>query len=408
MESRPRLNLAPERRMALTFALSQALDILQKPHQELASWLREEVEKNPLFELHESSSSNEFFELADTPSLYDHLLQQIRDTFLEEEERSIAEAIIGHLDEKGFLSTSTEEISQLCRMPHEKILSILSLIQSFDPPGVGARNLQESLLIQLRLKKKFFAYRLVDKCFDDLLHGRYTQIKKKLDAKPAEITEAIGQLRRLQLRPALGFRESASPTALPDLRVIKIDNQWIIEVAEEEFPHIEIRNDLDELLPKFAKEEKKSIKEWLISAKWLLRSLNRRKNLLHTIATHLIQCQADYLDQKGPLKEVTVKDLAELLAVHESTVHRILSEKLIEGPWGTVTLRSLLSQNALTDHSKQILHKLIEQENKKNPLTDEEIAAALKKKGILLARRTVAKYRKELNLGSAHQRRLFK
>ncbi|MBS0624612.1 MAG: RNA polymerase factor sigma-54 [Verrucomicrobia bacterium] len=401
------LRQVPEQRMVFSQALRLALEVLQKPHQELALWLQEEVESNPLLEISETPPFKEPVDIPDKPSLYEHLLREIRDTFSNPTDLQIAEELIGHFDEKGFITTPLEEITHLFDCSKEQVEAVLLKIQALDPPGIGARSLQESLLIQLRRQKdkNSLAYRLVKEHFDDLLHGRYTSLKKKLEITPVEISQAIQKLAKLQLRPAVGFKEVPAPTAIPDLRALKMDQNWIIEVAEEEFPPIQIRKDLHEILPKLAQSEKKTVRSWLISAKWLLRSLNRRKTMLHTIALHLIRKQADFLDQRAPLQEIDVQDLAVLVGVHESTIHRALSGKIIEGPWGTIPLRSLLSQTASIDRSKMMLQRLIEQENKKSPLTDEELSEALHQQGIDMARRTVAKYRKELKLGSATQRK---
>jgi RNA polymerase sigma-54 factor len=391
----------------LFLALKQAVEILQMPQQELAVWLQNEVEKNPLLEVSDHFSTRESSEVAHTPSLYEHLCKEARDTFSNAWQQKVAEVLIGSLDDKGFLSTPLEEIAALFQTREEDIEPILIKIQSFDPPGIGARNLQESLLIQLsrQKEKKSVAHRMIADHFDDLLHGRYSQIKRKMDIAPEELSSAIQKLAKLQLRPAAGFEKTLAPTALADLKAIKIDQEWQVEMVEEEFPPIQIRQDLHVLLPKLAAEEKKSVKSWMISAKWLLRSLSRRNRLLISLTAHLLKKQSAYLERKGPLQEISAHDLAELLGVHESTIHRALSKKLIEGPWGLMSLKSLLSQSAHVEHHKQLLQRLIEQENKHKPLTDDELSQLLHKKGIIMARRTVAKYRKELKVGAAAQRK---
>jgi RNA polymerase sigma-54 factor len=410
MRSALQLNIKAERRMTFSLALQQAVEILQMPQQELAVWLQNEVEKNPLLEVSEHFSTKESYEVAYTPSLYEHLCKEARDTFSNSWQQKVAEVLIGFLDDKGFLSTPLEEIAALFQIKAEDIEPILIKIQAFDPPGIGARNLQESLLIQLsrQKEKKSFAYRMIADHFDDLLHGRYSQIKKKMNIEPGVLSSAIQKITKLQLRPAAGFEKTLAPTALADLKAIKIDQEWQVEMVEEEFPPIQIRQDLHILLPKLAAEEKKSVKNWMISAKWLLRSLNRRNRLLISLTAHLLKKQNAYLEKKGPLQEISAHDLAELLGVHESTIHRALSEKFIEGPWGLMPLRSLLSQSAHVEHHKQLLQRLIEQENKHKPLTDDELSQLLHKKGITMARRTVTKYRKELKVGSAAQRKSIK
>lgn len=407
MRSALQLNIKAERKLTFSLALRQAVEILQMPQQQLATWLQNEVEKNPLLEIPEQVGAREIDDIPYRPSLYENLCKEARETFSSAWELKVAEVLIGSLDDRGFLATPLEEIAAFFQTRLEDIEPILIKIHSFDPPGIGARHLQESLLIQLRRQKEkgSLAYQIVADHFEDLLQGRYTQIKKNMQIAPEELSAAIQKLAKLQLRPAAGFEKTSAPTALADLKAVKIDQEWQIEMVEDEFPLIQIRQDLPNLLPKLAAEEKKSVKHWLISAKWLLRSLSRRNRLLISLTTHLLKKQGAYLERKGPLQQVGASDLAELLAVHESTIHRALSDKLLEGPWGLISLRSLLSQSAATEHHKQLLQRLIEQENKCSPLTDEELSQLLHKKGISIARRTIAKYRKELNVGSAAHRK---
>ncbi|MBX9744642.1 MAG: RNA polymerase factor sigma-54 [Chlamydiales bacterium] len=404
---RPALQITVSRQMHFSLALKQSLEILQMPQQDLAVWLEGEVEKNPLLEISQTKSLGELPEFPYVPSLYEHLQKEIQITCHELIDQKIAEALVGCLDEKGFLTTPLEEIAELFHVSREKVESALLVIQSFDPPGIGARTLRESLLIQLLRKKKSStcAYHIVDRYFDDLLHGRYTQIKKNLKIAPQELTLAIEELAKLELRPAANFRFFPAPIRKADLRAFKGEHLWNVEIADEEFPSIYIKKDLLSTLQKLKREDQKTIKTWLISAKWLLRSLQRRKKLLINIATYLLHQQSAYLEQKGPLAIITAEDLAQEFGVHESTIHRALAEKNLEGPWGLIPLKSLLSHAQTNKHHKYLLQKLIEGENKESPLTDKELSALLRKKGISLARRTISKYRKELKLGSTLRRR---
>ncbi|MCC6127577.1 MAG: RNA polymerase factor sigma-54 [Chlamydiae bacterium] len=394
-----------DRQLTFSLALRQAVSILQMPNQELSLWLQREIEKNPLLELPEcGGKGEELQDICSTLTLYEFLSLQIQETFLNPSERRIAEILVGFLDERGFFTTPFSEIETFSDLPLELLEKVLQTVQSFEPSGIAARNLQECLLLQLKNCSEM-TKRIVQDHFEDLLHGRYGRIKKKLKLSSKEFDQAIEKLSRLNLRPAAGFNERPQPTRLADLRAHKTSEAWIVEVADEEFPKIQIREDFHSLLSQLSAQEQKSLKTWLTSAKWLKRSLSRRGQLLTKIASHLLDKQTEYLEHRGSLQEITAADLACLLGVHESTIHRALSEKMIEGPWGLIELKSLLSQPAIADHQKRLLRRLIEQENKQNPLTDEELSALLKKKGISLARRTVAKYRKELKLASASRRK---
>lgn len=394
-----------DRQLIFSLSLRQAVSILQMPNLELSLWLQREIEKNPLLELPDYRGQRE--ELQDTPSkptLYAFLSQQIRETLLDPADQKIAEIIIGSLDEKGFFTTPFSEIEAFSDVSQEKLERVLQIVQSFEPAGIGARSLQECLLLQLKTSSEI-TKRIVQDHFEDLSHGRCARIKKKLKLSPKDFNLAIEKLSKLNLRPADGFNEPPPETKLADLRAHKTSDTWIVEMADEEFPRIQIREDLHLILSQLSTGEQKSIKTWLTSIKWLRRSLSRRSQLLVKLASHLLDKQTEYLEHRGALQEVTAADLAALLGVHESTIHRALSGKMIEGPWGLIELKSLLSQSAIAETQKALLRRLIEQENKQNPLTDEELSNLLKKRGVSMARRTVTKYRKELKLASASRRK---
>lgn len=398
MDPRLFLRLAPERRLIMTYALRQALEILQMSQQELGLWLHSEIEKNPLLELKPLSSKKRFEgDVPSSPTLYEHLQNQIRENFSEPEDRLLAGVFLEQLDERGFIACPLDTIS---RKPVETVLFVL---QTFDPPGIFARNLQEAFLLQLKAKGKSgtVAFRLVETCFEDLLHGRYTAIKKKLGS---DLGSAIRDLARLSFRPADAFAHQPTSPVHPDLHISKIDGGWTLELIEDELPKFHIQNEYLALEPD-TPEEKEALRDFKTQAKWICRSLNRRRNLLREIGRILICKQAPYLDQKGPLTSLTMRELAEKLEIHESTLSRALADKYASTPRGIIPLRSLISATPATETARQILENLISSEDKRKPLTDEELAQELKAKGFSIARRTIAKYRTQLKLGSASQRK---
>ncbi len=402
MDRTPFLKLAPDLRLTMTFNLSQALKILQMPQQELSEWLLEEIEKNPLLELKTRCTKKPFE--GDVPSpitLYEHLQSQIREHFSHEKERMVAEELLSHLDEKGFLSTSLDSISELFQIPIEPILSVL---QTFDPPGIFARNLQEALLLQLKAKGKAdsLASTLVKTCYDDLLHGRYALIKKRLGS--FDLKKAIDELGHLSLRPTQVFIQEPMIPIHPDLQIQKVEGGWTIELIEDELPQFYLQTEYLDLKTE-SNEEKEALSHFKTQAKWIFRSLGRRRELLKEMSKILISKQAAYLDQKGPLVPLTIKELAEKLQVHESTISRALSGKYASTPRGLIPLRSLISADPHTMCARKMLENLIQKENKESPLTDDQLAQELLQKGFPLARRTIAKYRSQLNIGSAAQRK---
>lgn len=381
-------------RPAIAFSLRQALEMLQMPQQELGIWLLSEIERNPLLELTRSSLptyAKDAEQIEAPRTLHDHLMSQIRERCPLPAERELAIRLLDHLDERGYLSSCPEEI------PLDTLLPIL---QSFDPPGIFARDLRECLLLQLPPDSP--AYGIVSHYFKDLLHGRFETIKKKTGL--TDLAPAIQALSRLTLRPADLFRKEMTVCAIADLSISKIGRTWLIETREDELPKLSIRADYLALCPE-SPEEKRSLRSWTASAKWLFRSLKRRRLLLLEIGAFLVRKQAAYLEQKGSLEPLTLQELSQHLGLHESTLSRALFGKHALTPRGLLPLRALLSSSPIADGAKQALQKLIAQEDKKNPLNDAEIVEQLKETGLTLARRTVAKYRKNLKIAPASRRK---
>ncbi len=395
MKARPFLNLAPERQMVLTFALRQALEILQMPQLELGEWLTSEIEKNPLLEFGPPKLKRRFEGDFPAPiSLQEHLSLQIREHFDDPQDQEFAFALMHQLDERGFLPLETAT---------DRILEVL---QTFNPPGVFARNLRESLLLQLRAKGQLgtLSYRLIEHCYEDLLHGRYAQMQKKLKTK--NLKEAIQNLSRLTLRPVHQFlQDPAGGPICIDLLIQKIEGGWTIELLEEDLPPFHIQTDYLNIEPE-SKEEKESLRSFKTQAQWIFRSLNRRRKLLREIGHLLIRKQALFLDQKGPLTPLSMSELAAKLEIHESTLSRALSGKYAATPRGILPLRSLVTNDPEAQQAKELLEKLIRAEDKNYPFTDDQLAESLKGKGFKIARRTIAKYRNKLKIGSASQRKI--
>ncbi|MES2273187.1 MAG: RNA polymerase factor sigma-54 [Chlamydiota bacterium] len=407
------LKLGQDRRLIMTFALRQALEILQMPQLELGMWLRTEIEQNPLLELdpEEMSEAPHFkshlqleSQIASPITLYENLLSQIRENFSFPLDCHIAKSLLDHLDERGFITTPLEPIAQFFNQPLSRIESVLALLQTFDPPGICAQNLQQTFLIQLKRLGKMdsLAFQLVRECFDDLLHGRYSLIKKKMEKD--DLSVAIQMLARLHFRPSDSFKQECAHLVVPDLQIDKIEETWTIELNETEIPKFHIQEKYMTLKAD-SFEEKESLKTLKTSAKWIIRSLSRRQKLLRKVA-HLLVCkQSAYLEQSGPLVNLALRELSESLQIHESTLSRAIQGKYAATPRGVIPLRSLISVSPKTESAKEILEKLIGGEDKEHPLTDDQLAQELKGRGLPVARRTIAKYRTSLKIGSASQRK---
>lgn len=354
-------------------------------------------------------------------SLFDHLMQQARETFSSPNKLAIAEAIVGNLDDSGFLQTPLSEIAAFYHYPLSDIHEILNGIKEFDPVGVGATSLQESLMIQLANtgKKKSLAYRIVSKHYEDLLHNRIPAIQKGLKCSAEEINEAIERdIARLDLHPGTNYSRQCAIPITPDVSIEQEDERLTVTVNNDYLPPLRINQRYMRMLydETLNAEAKDFIKNKIISAKWLLRNIFQRNETIEKIALSLSRRQREFfIDPNGALTPLTMKVIAEELSLHESTIARAIANKYLSCSKGIFPLRYFFS-NAYVDEKgadvssktvRKVLKEVIDNENKLKPLSDEAISAQLNSKGIPCARRTVAKYRAQLNIGNTQQRRKF-
>lgn len=354
-------------------------------------------------------------------TLYEHLMDQARETFKTENEIAIAESLIGNFDENGFLAVSLDEISLLNSFQVEELRSVLSEIQNFDPFGVGATSLQESLLIQLRRQKleKTLSYRIVDAHYEDLLHNRMLEIRKHLKCSLDEIKETIGKhISHLDMHPGTAYSNNIVQHIVPDVTIEESDGELCVEVNSDFIPSLRLNRRYLCMLedPTLSSETKEFIKNKVLSAKWLLKNIDQRNETLFRLVTQLGKYMKDFfLYPDGKLVPLTMKQVADALDVHESTVARAVSQKYVNSPRGLIPLRSLFTKCYTTDEGddissttvKNVLKQLIDEENKKRPLSDEKLSNLLHRRGIPCARRTVAKYRAQMNIGNTTHRKEF-
>lgn len=355
------------------------------------------------------------------PSLFEFLMQQAQESFEKANELAMAEAIIGELSEAGYLHTPLKEIAQRNNFVLSELQNILKKIQSFDPIGVGASSLQESLLIQLENQGKgnSLAFQIINHHFDDLLHNKIPEIQKGLKCSPKEIQEAIHSvISRLDIHPGLSYSKQATQHIHPDITLCREGDEWRITINDESVPTLRLNTRYlrmlhDEHLPA---ETREYIKKQLSSAKWLVKNLRQRNETLTKIVEALRKYQESFFQEPtGTLMPLTMKTIAAELGVNESTIARAISNKYLECPRGLVPLRMFFSNAYETANGDEIssrtvrtlLLEAIQKEDKRHPLSDAALAKCLKEKGIDCARRTIAKYRQELNLGNAHQRRSY-
>lgn len=397
-----RFDLRPEMRQVMTFALHQALQILQMPQLDLEEWVEAEIEKNPVLDHVDrpikSKVSDTAQLIADQPTLRDHLLKQTRE-ILFEDDLKIAEYLIDQLDERGYLSSALDGMP----FDSDSLLRVLLQIQTFDPPGIFARDLQECLWLQLRNQSYSLAEIIVRDHFEDLLQGRFSLIQKRLRISGADMQKALHRISRLHMHPASSYEKFSNPNLTPDLTIQEIDSGWLLSVGTEDLPPIHICSDYVHLTV-YQKEEKKQLRGWVTGAKWLQRCIRRRHDMLREIGKLLIRREKSFLSYSGEITPIDIRELAKILHVHESTAWRAIAGKTLACPRGMVPLQQFFSQSRF-ESLKNWLQRLIQNEDKSEPLTDESIVRQLQQHGVRCARRTIAKYRKLLHFGSASRRK---
>ncbi len=429
------LNIKIKQNVLITQQLVQAFSVLQMPINELREWLINEIQCNPLVDndsLYEKEdpSTDQFgvFEYLDENfyyglypeepeqkkldidqylpfelSLFEHLMRQAHQCFDQPRELVIAEQIIGNLDQRGFVSDNLDPLH----------LPILKKIQSFDPIGIAARDLRESLLIQLQFEEKqnTLAYRIITDFFDSFLHKRFSLIKKALDCSSEDLTKTIKcDIRHLNFFPSAAFDDYATHYLLPDLTLKTIDGKWYVEIAKTGLPEIQISTHYDKLL------NEQSLKKYIHDAQWLKKIVAQRDQNLKKIGEILLKSQYSFLEgTTSSLSPLKIEDVAEKLDLHPSTISRTIMNKYIAIPQGLYPLNEFFSrsplanaQNAISKLTiKETISKLIKEEDKNQPLSDQEIKNKLNDYGIPCTRRTVTKYRLGMNYLSSSERKLL-
>lgn len=344
-------------------------------------------------------------------TLYDHLLGQLRLKDLSHEEFEIGEFIIGNIDDDGYLSYPLEGIAGILNKPLEKCQKLLSIIQTFDPVGVGARDLRECLLIQVR--EQGIEDELVKTIIENYLHlldrKTPTQLAKGLKVTPEEVQKALEKISRLSPKPALGGFASPAAAIYPDIIAKKVGDDYEVILNDGNLPKLRVNRKYKELLQKSnqtSEETKKYVQDKLNAAKWLVNALQQRRSTMLNVARSILRRQRDFLEEGvSALKPLIMSEVAQEVGVHLSTVSRVVNDKWVQTPQGMFELRSFFGrkvegtkEEVSTQSLLELIKKIVEEEDPSHPLNDNAIAAELKKKGIDLARRTVAKYREQLKI----------
>jgi RNA polymerase sigma-54 factor len=359
--------------------------------------------------------------LSTAASLSDHLMWQLSMQTDDPAVRQIGEAIIGNLNDDGYLVATVEELAGMGPWATEDVESALSLIQGFDPVGVAARDLQECLLLQLRHHALAGspAERIVTDHMQLLKNHQVPELARKLGISIDELKHHIEIIRQLDPKPGSRHNPSQSQYVIPDVYVVKVEDQYVAVLNEEGLPQLRISPVYRRLLDKGAEntdETRAYVKDKFRSALWLIKSVEQRQKTIHKVASSIINFQREFLDHGIEyLRPLVLRDVANDIGMHESTVSRVVTNKYMHTPQGVFEMKYFFHSGIASSYGeavssvtiKQRIRKIIDQEDPRKPLSDSKIVSILQREGLELARRTIAKYREELKIPTSNQRKVL-
>jgi RNA polymerase sigma-54 factor len=356
-------------------------------------------------------------------SLASHLLWQLSMQTDDPILREIGEAIIGNLDDDGYLVATVEDVSTMNpAWSTESVERALALVQGFDPIGVAARDLQECLLLQLRHLGMTGtpAERIVTEHMRLLQNHQVPELARKLGLSIDDLKQHIELIRHLDPKPGSRYNPSQSQYVIPDVYIVKIEEQYVALLNEEGLPQLRIspvyRRLMDKSAPENTDETRAYVKDKFRSALWLIKSVEQRQKTIHKVASSIINFQRDFLDHGIEyLRPLVLRDVANDIGMHESTVSRVVTNKYMHTPQGVFEMKYFFHSGISSHYGdavssvtiKQRIRKIIEQEDPKKPLSDSKIVSMLRREGLELARRTIAKYREELKIPTSNQRKVL-
>lgn len=451
----------------------QVIKLLEVPTMMLEQRIKQEIEENPALDLNSESEdfesvdesnesnsdefdlddyfnedeysnykyqSNNYSKDSETKEIpfsagvgfHEQLLNQLGLHDLTEYEITLAEYVIGNIDEDGYLRRELINISddlafsQSLSVSEEELERVLLKIQRLDPAGVGARDLQECLILQLKRRKNddysvSLAYKVIDECFDEFTRKHYSKIQQKLSITEEELKEAIDEILKLNPKPGSSMNDPIAKTAtqavIPDFILEEADGDLQLSMNNRNVPELRISSAFAEMIKGYQESKEKSkeqkeavsfVKQKLDSAKWFIDAIRQRHDTLLSTMHTILDFQKDFFKtgDETKLRPMILKDIADITGLDVSTISRVANSKYIQTPFGVYSLKYFFSESMQTNTGeevssreiKSILQQTIDAEDKKKPLTDEKLAAVLKDKGYVIARRTVAKYREQLGI----------
>jgi RNA polymerase sigma-54 factor len=456
-----RLSQEQVQKMVVTPELKQAIAMLQFSSQELLEYLEEEVAANPVVEwesppdmepllpevqkprewdwaddhddtegLPRSYGSAREFPLEavvrSTETLEEYLWSQLGSVRLSPQEKKVIRYLIGNMDERGYITVNDTEAAVDCGQPESVVARCLSYIHKLDPPGIGARNLKECLIIQAKelAPEEPRIVELIQEHLEDLAEGRIVRVAQKMKISPLEVQRLADIIKRFDPRPGRAFFQEPPRYIVPDVIVERVQDDYVVIVNDRLFPRLSISPLYRTLAARAAgqsllpgdREAKEYIEHKMHAAVWLLKSLEQRRQTIYRVTEAIVAMQRGFFDAGVPaLKPLTLKQVAEKVGLHESTVSRATSNKYVQTPRGVFELKFFFTSGLVTDEGgvassasvKRRMKEIIAGEDPKSPFSDQKLAEILQGEGIRIQRRTVAKYREEMQIPSSSQRKRF-
>jgi RNA polymerase sigma-54 factor len=388
----------------------------------------------------EEHEEREYYEpvTVDARDLSDHLIDQITLLDLTPRQQFLADEFIGNINEDGYLACPLADLlngvndtviraAEVAERDGEDLPlyttaeadAMLRIIQSLDPPGVGARDLRECLMVQLKEAglEQSVPYHLVRDCFEELINHRWSEISKRFGISPSDVQKAADEIKKLDPKPGLMYSSASDNYIIPDLIVEKIDGKYHVFLNDANLPRLKLSRAYQEIArdkKKFEGENKEFISSKLNSANWMIQAIEQRRQTMLKVMNYIVDRQRDFFERGVQyLKPLTLREVAEVISMHESTVSRVTNEKFVQTPRGVLPLKFFFSSGLSTTAGEDVsargikaqIEKLVAEEDPKRPLTDQAIVNILKESGVQIARRTVAKYRDQLGVLSARMRK---
>ena len=361
-----------------------------------------------------------FDSLVASTSLQEILLEQVRESALPQEQWPVAEMLIGNIDEYGYLKATLEELTASTGLASDKILEVLKVIQGFEPAGVGARDLRECLMLQLERSGQVetLEYRIVNEFMEALGKRRIPEIARGTGTEVDEVQDALENIARLEPRPGRAYLADNDQYILPEVFVHRSGDDFVVSTNNEHIPHLRISNTYKDLMSQGENtpEVRNYIREKIRAGKFLIKSLHQRQQTILNIAREIVNRQREFME-KGVacLKPLTMVQIAEVVGVHETTVSRAVSGKYMQTPQGIFEMKYFFTAGIQTASGdgmsntsvKDMIADIFKQEDPGKPLSDQAVVRMLQEKGIVIARRTVAKYRTELNILPSNLRKVY-